>query len=45
MAMTINVVGDFTLGLTFGIAGIAASTLVVGAVRGGGEYLAARSAS
>jgi putative peptidoglycan lipid II flippase len=26
MAMTINVVGDFTLGLTFGIAGIAAST-------------------
>jgi putative peptidoglycan lipid II flippase len=24
--MTINVVGDFTLGLTFGIAGIAAST-------------------
>jgi putative peptidoglycan lipid II flippase len=26
MAMTINVVGDFTLGLTFGIAGLAAST-------------------
>ena len=26
MAMTINVIGDFTLGLTFGIAGIAAST-------------------
>ena len=26
MAMSINVVGDFTLGLTFGIAGIAAST-------------------
>jgi putative peptidoglycan lipid II flippase len=25
-AMTINVIGDFTLGLTFGIAGIAAST-------------------
>ena len=26
MAMTINVIGDFTLGLTFGIAGLAAST-------------------
>jgi putative peptidoglycan lipid II flippase len=26
VAMTINVVGDFTLGLTFGIAGLAAST-------------------
>ena len=25
-AMSINVVGDFTLGLTFGIAGLAAST-------------------